>query len=142
MAAAARADPELIRRPCGARRGVAHLHVGAAALTEDGHQGKIYHLTGGEALTHYEMAEKLSAVLDRHIDFVDVPPEVMRQMLDSVGFPAWQADGLIEDYAHYARGEASKIESGVQEATGRPPGTFDEFARDYAAAFAIDEQNN
>ena len=33
--------------------------VAAAALTQDGHEGKTYDLTGPEALTHGEMAEKL-----------------------------------------------------------------------------------
>ena len=81
--------------------------VAAAALAEEGHEGKTYHLTGPEALSHGEMAEKLSGVLGRRIHFVDVPPEAMRETLIGVGLPVWQVDGLIEDYAHYSRGEAS-----------------------------------
>ena len=107
----------------------------AAALTEDGHAGKIYSLTGAEALSHEQMAEKLSTALNRKIEFVDVSPEAMREALKNAGFPDWQADGLIEDYAHYARGEAAEITSGVVDATGVNPRTFDEFARDYAPAF-------
>jgi uncharacterized protein YbjT (DUF2867 family) len=110
--------------------------VAAAALTEDGHEGNIYNLTGPEALTHREMAEKLSAALGRRIQFVDVPPEAMRGALAAAGLPDWQADGLIEDYAHYSRGEASEVAPGVQDATGKPPRSFDEFARDYAPAFS------
>jgi hypothetical protein len=59
----------------------------------------------------------------------------MRRALLSAGFREWQADGLIEDYAHYRRGEASAVTSGFKDATGRSPRTFAEFARDYAAAF-------
>lgn len=110
--------------------------VAAAALTEDGHAGKIYNLTGPEALSHREMAEKLSQALKRQIKFADVPPEAMREALISAGFPEWQADGLIEDYAHYSRGEASEITTGIKDATGTSPRSFDEFARDYAPAFA------
>jgi hypothetical protein len=40
----------------------------------------------------------------------------MRGALLGAGFPVWQADGLIEDYAHYRRGEASSIISGVKDA--------------------------
>lgn len=108
----------------------------AAALTENGHEGKIYDLTGAEALTHQEMAEKLSAALERQIQFVDVPPEAMREALKNVGFPDWQAEGLIEDYAHYQRGEAAVIASGVADATGKTPRSFDDFVRDYASAFS------
>lgn len=110
--------------------------VAAAALTDNGHAGKIYNITGPEALMHKEMAEKLSKALDRSIQFEDVPPQAMRETLVSAGFPQWQADGLIEDYAHYARGEASEVTTDVEETTGKPPRFFDEFARDYAEAFS------
>jgi len=111
--------------------------VAAAALTEDGHEGKTYNLTGPEALTHQEMADKLSVALGRQIEFVDVPPEVMRGALAAAGIPDWQADGVIEDYAHYSRGEAAAVATGVQDATGKPPRSFAEFARDYARAFSL-----
>src|SRR5215471_9436002 len=107
-----------------------------AALTEDGHDGRTYDLTGPEALSHSEMAAKLSQVLHRQLEYVDVPPEVMKEALLRVGFPLWQADGLVEDYAHYRRGEAATIASGVEDATGAPPRSFDSFALDYAPAFS------
>jgi len=109
--------------------------VAAVALTKAGHEGKTYNITGPEALTHREMAEKLSDALSRKIEFVDVSPEAMRGALAAAGVPDWQADGLIEDYAHYSRGEASEVATGVLEATGKPPRSFDDFARDYAPAF-------
>ena len=108
----------------------------AAALTEPGHEGKVYDLTGPEALTHAEMAAALSEALGRRITYVDVPPEGMRDALLGAGFPQWQADGLIEDYAHYRRNEASMITTGVEDATGRPPRDFATFLRDYASAFS------
>lgn len=110
--------------------------VAAAALTQEGHAGKIYDITGPEAVTHREMAEKLSNALGRPIQFEDVPPRAMRETLIAVGFPDWQADGLIEDYAHYSRGEASTVETGVYDATGKPPRSFEDFACDYAPAFS------
>ncbi len=110
--------------------------VAAAALTEDGHAGKTYNLTGPEPLTHSDMAKKLSQALDRKIEYIDVPPEAMKEALVGFGMPQWQADGLIEDYAHYRRGEASAIASGVKDATGLPPRSFDSFAQDYAVAFS------
>ncbi|MEA5594839.1 SDR family oxidoreductase [Rivularia sp. UHCC 0363] len=110
--------------------------VAVAALTEAGHEGKIYDLTGSQALTHTEMAEYLSAVLGRQITFVDISSEAMRDALLGVGFPIWQADGLIEDYAHYRRNEAAAIASGIADATGKAPRQFKDFARDYATAFS------
>jgi uncharacterized protein YbjT (DUF2867 family) len=107
-----------------------------AALVEKGHEDQIYNLTGPQALSHREMAEKLSRALGRRIDFVDVPPESLRETLIQVGLPVWQADGLIEDYAHYSRGEAAEVTTGVQDATARPPRSFDDFASDYVTAFS------
>ena len=108
----------------------------AAALTDERHQGQTYDLTGPAALMHADMAESLSDALGRRIEFVNVPGDVMRDSLVGAGFPAWQADGLIEDYAHYRRDEASMVTSGVLEATGQKPRTFSDFARDYAPAFS------
>ncbi|BAC90832.1 SDR family oxidoreductase [Gloeobacter violaceus] len=110
--------------------------VAVAALTESGHEGKTYELTGPEALTHTEMAEHLSASLGHHVAFVDIPPEAMGEALRGAGLPPWQAEGLIEEYALYRRGEAEAITSGVQDAIGRTPRSFNAFARDYAAAFS------
>jgi uncharacterized protein YbjT (DUF2867 family) len=109
--------------------------VAAAALTGSGHEGQIYTLTGPEALTHAEMAEKIGAVTGRDVTYIDVPPEQMRAALDGFGMDPWQAEGLIEDYAHYRRGEAAGIADGIERATGNPPRAFEGFARDYASAF-------
>jgi uncharacterized protein YbjT (DUF2867 family) len=109
--------------------------VAVASLTKTEHDNKIYSLTGPDALTFAEMAQKLSRAVGRTITFVDVPPESMRAALAGLGFPPWQADGLLEEFAMYRRGEAATVEPGVGEALGRPARSFDEFARDYAPAF-------
>ena len=49
--------------------------------------------------------------------------------------PGLQIDGLLEDYEHYARGEAETVYSTVAEVTGRQPRDIDQFACDYANAF-------
>ena len=54
--------------------------------------------------------------------FVDAPPEAFAESLREV-LPAWQIDGLLEDYAHYARGEAATVHSTVAEVTGHQPRT-------------------
>src|ERR687891_1715858 len=94
--------------------------VAAAALTEPGHEGKTYTITGPAAITHAEIAEALSAATGRDVTFVDVPPDVFRAALDGA-LPPWQLDGLVEDYAHYARGEAAAVLPTVQELTGQEP---------------------
>jgi uncharacterized protein YbjT (DUF2867 family) len=109
--------------------------VAAATLTEDGHQGATYTLTGPAAVTHAEMAAALGAALGREITFTDVPPEAFAESLRGV-LPPWQVEGLLEDYAHYRRGEAAAVSSAVADVTGRPPRDVAQFARDYAPAFS------
>jgi len=68
------------------------------ALTESGHEGKTYDITGPEALTHAQMVEQLSQALGKPIKYVDVPLEAFRDALLSFGVPPWQAEGIVEDY--------------------------------------------
>ena len=161
-------DKGMIAAPIGdARVSVVDVRdnaaVAAAALVDDGHDGKTYTLTGPAALTHAEMAAKLAAETGHPIKFIDASEDDlthaamgealanatgrpiafadssendMRQAMAGVKMPPWQIDGLIEDYAHYGRGEAAEIATGVRDATGKNPSPFDGFARDYASAFA------
>lgn len=109
--------------------------VAAVSLTEAGHDGKIYTITGPQAVTHGELATAIGTAIGRAVTFIDVPPAAFSAALLSAGLPAWQVDGLIEDYAHYARGEASAVSPSVREVTGRDARDVTAFARDYAAAF-------
>ncbi len=109
--------------------------VAVAALIKSGHEGKTYDITGPQALTHAEMAAQLSQALERPVAFVDVPEKRFREALRGFGMPDWQADGLIEDYASYRRGEASGVSPVVREVTGEAPRTFMAFARDNKSAF-------
>lgn len=106
--------------------------VAVAALTQPGHDGKSYDLTGPEALTHDEIARQIGAVLGRDVGYVDIAPEQMRQVLRDYHFPDWQADGVIEDYAHYARGEAAGISGDIEKVTGRKARSLGVFLGDYA----------
>jgi uncharacterized protein YbjT (DUF2867 family) len=109
--------------------------VAAVALTEPGHEGTTYTLTGPAAITHAEIAAALTAALGRDVSFTDVPPDAFAQNLAGI-LPPWQIQGLLEDYAHYRRGEAAAVTQAVAEVTGRPARDVGEFARDYAGAFA------
>lgn len=109
--------------------------VAAAVLTEPGHIGKTYTITGPAAITHTEIALALSNATGREITFIDVPPEAFAKSLRGFGVPAWQVEGLIEDYAHYSRHEASQVHRTVREITGIEPRDVTAFARDHANAF-------
>ena len=109
--------------------------VAAVVLTESGHEGKTYTITGPSAVSHAEMAHAIAAAVGRDVSFVDVPPEAFAGALTAAGVPPWQVEGLLEDYAHYARGEAAAVHSSVREVTGVESRDIKTFARDYARAF-------
>ena len=109
--------------------------VADRTLTEAGHEGKVYPITGPEALSHGEIAEKLSEALGKPVRHVDISPDRMRETLLSVGMPPWQVDGVVEDYDQYRNGEADVVTSTVKHVTGREPHSFAQFARDYAREF-------
>ncbi|OZM83352.1 SDR family oxidoreductase [Pseudonocardia sp. MH-G8] len=108
--------------------------VAAAVLTGTGHEGATYTITGPAAYTHAEIAAVLGEATGRPVTFVDVPPAAFAEQLRGV-LPDWQVEGLLEDYAHYARGEAAAVLPTVRDVTGREPRTAAEFARDHKAAF-------
>jgi uncharacterized protein YbjT (DUF2867 family) len=109
--------------------------VAERALSEPGHEGKVYTITGPQALTHGEIAAQLSEALGKPIRHVDISPDKMRDTLLSFGMPPWQVDGIIEDYEQYRNGEAAEVTSTVKDVTGREAHSFAEFARDYAEVF-------
>jgi len=110
--------------------------VGVAALTETGHEGKVYELTGPEALTRREQTMKLEAAAGVDVELVEVSSDEAREAMLGAGYPEYAVDGLIELDVHvYEPGHASGLADGVREATGRDPRSFEEFARDHAEAF-------
>ncbi|WP_193079008.1 MULTISPECIES: SDR family oxidoreductase [Brevibacterium] len=109
--------------------------VAAAVLTESGHAGATYTLTGPRAVTHAEITAALSNASGRDITFAPVPTNQFAAALEGL-MPPWQLDGLLEDYAHYDRGEAAEVHTSVADLLGRPARSIKDFARDHAEAFA------
>lgn len=109
--------------------------VAAKALTEKGHEGKIYTLTGPEALSVAEVAEILSKVLGKHIEYVDVPEEEERHSMIEMGMPEWMADAMMELHRFGKAGHAAAVTDTVERITGKKPKTFLEFAKDYEGTF-------
>src|SRR5207253_3812462 len=63
--------------------------VAVIVLAATGHAGKSYALTGSEALTKGHVAEKISRVAGRKINYVDLPPAEFKKAIMSSGMPEW-----------------------------------------------------
>ena len=109
--------------------------IAAKVLTGSGREGKIYPLTGSQALTMTEVAEKLSAAIGKPIRYVNVPPEAARQAQLAAGMPPYLADALFELFAERRNGKEAKVWPDAAALLGRPATSFDEFARRNAAVF-------
>ena len=109
--------------------------VAVIVLAATGHEGKSYGLTGGEALTNEQVAEKISRVAGRKISYVDLPAAELKRGILSAGTSEWSADALLDLQRFYREGKASLVTDDFERLTGRKPITFDQFARDYAFAF-------
>ena len=81
------------------------------------------------------MASALSKALGWPVAFIDVPADAFAGALKAAGVPSWRVDGLVEDHADHARGEAEAISPHVREVTGVDPRDVARFAEDYASAF-------
>ena len=109
--------------------------VAVAALTEDGHGGNTYAITGPESLSFDDIAEKLSRATGKPVTYVDVPPDAARQSMLGMGMPTWYVDDLIRLYEAFSSGRGEWVTDTVAAVAKKQPISFDEFARDYAQAF-------
>ncbi|SDM18723.1 NmrA family NAD(P)-binding protein [Maricaulis salignorans] len=110
--------------------------VAIAALTEPGHAGELYEVTGPRLLSFADIAAEISQVTGRSVRFVDIPHEVFIDGLVAAGLSetmVWLLDYLL---ATVLDGRNARLGDGVQRALGRPPADFIDFARDAARSGA------
>ena len=110
--------------------------VAFRALTEDGHEGKAYPITGPETLSMAEVAEELSVATGRPIRYEDVPPDTARELMVQNGLPPPFAEFLVAFYGLVSDGATDFITKTVPRITGAPGRTFGGFAEEHASAFA------
>jgi uncharacterized protein YbjT (DUF2867 family) len=109
--------------------------IAVKALVEgDKHYNKTYMVTGPEALSYHQAADKLSNATGRKIDYVNISEEETRDALKETGMDDWLINTILGLYTLYRNDHASEVLSAV-EVTGRKATTFVEFATDHADAF-------
>lgn len=108
-----------------------------SALLEAGHSGRTYAPTGPETVTPMEAARRIGAVIGAEIRFVELTPEQMREQMRAQGLQADVIDAVI-DYGADPPEAAYTVQPTVQEVTGRPARTFDQWVTAHADAFRPD----
>jgi uncharacterized protein YbjT (DUF2867 family) len=107
--------------------------VAATALTSAGHEGRSYRLSGPESLLPADRVRVLARVLGRDLRFEGLSDAEARAEM-SKAMPAEYADAFFSFFADGTLDESEVLPT-VQEVTGRPPRTFEEWAAGHADAF-------
>jgi uncharacterized protein YbjT (DUF2867 family) len=126
-------DSGAVRWPYGhAARSLIHERdiaaVAVRALTEDGHAGARYVLTGPETLTQVEQAHAIGDALGRPVRWEELSREEAEAQI--AGVP----DTALDTWASFVE-TPEIVTSVVEELTGEPARPFDEWARDHVEDF-------
>ena len=119
---------------------IAHIDardIGAASarvLTEGGHEGKAYELSGPEPVTYNQIAGILTRVLGREVRCVAISDEDLRKGAIGAGMPEAYADALVDLDRFYRTGKAGEVTPDLRQLLERDGTSFERFARDYEAA--------
>jgi uncharacterized protein YbjT (DUF2867 family) len=107
--------------------------VAVAALTEAGHAGEVYEVTGPQLLTFTAAVTEIARASGTAVQFVSIPHEAFIDGLTESGAPqdmVWLLNYLFDTVLD---GRNAHLGDGVQRALGRAPTEFAEYARRTAA---------
>lgn len=109
--------------------------VGAAVLTQDGHGGRVYPVTGAAALSMHEVARDVSNAVGRPVRYVAVEEHQAFARMARANIPEAFAAFLVQHYTAVRDGGFAHVSTSVQDVTGTAPRTFGQYATEHAAAF-------
>jgi uncharacterized protein YbjT (DUF2867 family) len=108
--------------------------VAATALSEEGHVGKVYELTGPRLLTFEQAVGEVAAATGREIRYVPVSIEEYSAAAREHGLPDEVVEFLTYLFGEVLDGRNASLTDGVQRALSREPRDFSRYAREAAAA--------
>ncbi|MFD7706488.1 SDR family oxidoreductase [Streptomyces sp. NPDC059786] len=91
-----------------------------AVLTGEGHENRVYELSGDVAWSFAEYAAELSARTGKEIAYNNVPAEVLQSILTGAGLPEQFAAILVDVDAAIARGRLARTDGELARLIGRP----------------------
>lgn len=104
-----------------------------AALTQPGHDGQLYELTGPAAFTFAEAVAEIGRATGRDIRHIEVPAAAYHAALLESDLPPPYVDLVMYLFTTVLDGRNVGVTDGVQRALGRPPTSFADYARRTAA---------
>jgi hypothetical protein len=104
-------------------------------LSTPGHEGKIYDMTGPEALNMVEIAEQISLAIGKTVRYISISRAERKQALLAAGVPSYLVDALDVQAHERLKGTEAIVHPETHTTLGIFPTTFAEFARRNADAF-------
>lgn len=102
--------------------------VAVAALTQEGHKGELYEVTGPRLMSFADMAAELSQATGRDIRHIPITFEDFHQNIAQAG-GTFVADVFTAIARETLDGRNAQTTDGVMRALGRPPRDFKDFAK-------------
>lgn len=101
----------------------------AAVLAGEGHEGKVYELSGDTAWTLAELAAEIAAVTGKEIAYQNLPKDDYAGVLAGAGVPGPYAEILADVDVNISRGWLADTPGTLRELIGRPTQTIGEYVR-------------
>jgi uncharacterized protein YbjT (DUF2867 family) len=116
---------------------VGDIAVAAAKvlISPSEHAGKTYELSGPEAVTHAELAERISRAANRPVSFVDIPEAAQRKGMLDLGMPEWLVTALLDLQQYYTNGKGGEVTDVLPRLLGREPVRLDQFLEEFKSEF-------
>ncbi|MER5970139.1 NAD(P)H-binding protein [Streptomyces sp. NPDC002055] len=108
--------------------------VAVAALTEDGHAGRVYELTGPRLLTFQDVAGEIGRAAGREVRYVPVSAAEYAAAATAEGVPEDLVSLMTYLFTEVLDGRNASLSDDVRRVLGRAPRDFVDFAREAAAA--------
>jgi len=109
---------------------------GTKALVSPGdHAGKIYELNGPEAVTNAELAERISLVAGRKVQYVNIAEQAQRDSMLALGMPAWQVEAILDLQRYYTGGQGGEVTNVLPSLLGRTPKMLNRFLEEFKDSF-------
>jgi uncharacterized protein YbjT (DUF2867 family) len=115
--------------------------VAVAALTEDGHDGQLYEVTGPRLLTFEAAVAEIAAAIGKPIQYLRITQEEYSAMLATHGVPAEIISLISYLFSEVLDGRNAFVTDGVERALGRKATDFSDYISKTIAAGAWDQVN-
>jgi uncharacterized protein YbjT (DUF2867 family) len=104
--------------------------VAVAALSESGHEGKAYEITGPQLLNYDDVAAIFAKVTGKSVKYQDITVTASKQAMLAMGMPEWNVDGINELMDQMRAGKYAVLSDVVKTVGHKTPVTLEQFVRE------------